>query len=268
MFKNEQPLYVIYMVTNSVNGKSYIGKTVQGLKDRWDNHLSKARRGVGYYFHKAIRKYGEDCWDIKIMYVSFEKDDKHLFEVEEQLVAEYDTFHKGYNSCPGGRGTGSGKDHPRWGMRHTPKTLSILSAIHKGNQYWLGKKHTEESKVKMSASNTGRVISKSTKDKLSLANSGENNPMFGKPGTNLGKTFSKKTRNRMSKAIRQAPLRSSNKTGVTGLSVVNRKSKWVVHIFTNGKQKRLGAFIYKNDAIIARLMAELQYWNQIKIYDY
>ena len=52
----------IYLVTNLVNGKFYIGKTTN-LKSRWSKHLSTVRRKnpKDYtYLHRGINKYGAD----------------------------------------------------------------------------------------------------------------------------------------------------------------------------------------------------------------
>jgi GIY-YIG catalytic domain len=46
-----------YIITNLVNGKRYIGKTVQSLAARWRGHLASVRRGSSCYLRHAIRKY-------------------------------------------------------------------------------------------------------------------------------------------------------------------------------------------------------------------
>ena len=51
---------IIYVATNKVNGKQYVGQTINMLEKRRVNHLFDSRNGSMYYFHKAIRKYGED----------------------------------------------------------------------------------------------------------------------------------------------------------------------------------------------------------------
>jgi len=50
---------------------------------------------------------------------------------------------------------------------------------------------------------------------------------------------------------------SSNKSGVTG--VREKNNKWISYINNNGRQYSLGCFMSKNDAIIARKMAEIKY---------
>lgn len=57
---------IIYMATNLVNGKSYVGRTVKGLEHRRKNHIWAALSGKGKYFHRAIRKYGKDSfgWEV------------------------------------------------------------------------------------------------------------------------------------------------------------------------------------------------------------
>lgn len=54
---------LVYRVTNTVNGKVYIGKWSHSTPDlRWRLHKSAAKRGSPYYFHRAIRKYGLDAF--------------------------------------------------------------------------------------------------------------------------------------------------------------------------------------------------------------
>lgn len=57
----------IYKITNTANGKVYIGQTVQkNPKMRWYSHLADARCGKKSYLLDSIRKYGQELfvWEI------------------------------------------------------------------------------------------------------------------------------------------------------------------------------------------------------------
>lgn len=57
---------VIYVITNTVNGKQYIGKTTYLEEtDRWSGHLYSARRGSRSPIHCAVRKYGEKTFTVR-----------------------------------------------------------------------------------------------------------------------------------------------------------------------------------------------------------
>jgi group I intron endonuclease len=61
---------IVYKVTNLVNGKIYIGRTISTLEKRKHDHLMEAshsyREGFNAPIHKAIREFGEDNfkWEI------------------------------------------------------------------------------------------------------------------------------------------------------------------------------------------------------------
>lgn len=42
----------------------------------------------------------------------------------------------------------SGKNNPMYGKKHTKETKNKISTKNKGNKYFLGKKHSEETKIK------------------------------------------------------------------------------------------------------------------------
>ena len=97
----------IYKVTNKVNGKVYIGQSVD-IGRRWRQHMTAAD---DIYFHKAIQKYGVDnfIWEV------IEKCKKsELDERESYWIEYYDSFNKGYNCTKGGGCTGGGEDNPNW----------------------------------------------------------------------------------------------------------------------------------------------------------
>ena len=96
----------IYKATNKINGKSYIGKTVN-FERRKRQHLSG--RGGTCAFTKAINKYGGECFCFEVL-LFIEMDDaellnKKLSEMEVLYIKQYNTFKNGYNATLGGEGT-------------------------------------------------------------------------------------------------------------------------------------------------------------------
>jgi hypothetical protein len=63
-----------------------------------------------------------------------------------------------------------------------------------------GKTHLEETKKKIGEKSKGRVWKEESSQKLSEVRKGDKNPMFGKPGVNIGKKFTEQTRQKMSEA--------------------------------------------------------------------
>lgn len=55
-------------------------------------------------------------------------------------------------------------------------------------------------------------------------------------------------------------LRKDNKYGCKGIEWRKQRNKWQARISVNGKQKYLGLFDNKEDAIISRLKAEIEYY--------
>ena len=97
----------IYKVTNKINGKVYIGQSVD-IGRRWREHMT-AKDDI--YFHKAIQKYGVDnfIWEVIEKCKKSELDEREIYWIEY-----YDSFNKGYNCTKGGDGVSGGEDHPRW----------------------------------------------------------------------------------------------------------------------------------------------------------
>jgi group I intron endonuclease len=57
---------IVYLITNKVNGKKYVGQTSQGIERRWAEHCyaSQTRK---FLLHKAIQKYGKDNFEVAIL---------------------------------------------------------------------------------------------------------------------------------------------------------------------------------------------------------
>ena len=105
--------YSVYIHTNKINGKKYIGITRQNPKRRW-------QKGCGYdrtYFGNAIKKYGWDGFTHEI--VAEKRSEKDACELEIALIKYYKTNQReyGYNISAGGETcdviTGkTGEQHP------------------------------------------------------------------------------------------------------------------------------------------------------------
>lgn len=91
----------IYLVTNNINGKQYIGQTIMTLKQRWNKHLSKSREKNATGLAGAIKKYGEENFSIELIATCNIED---LNNLEQYYINKYDTFNNGYNLTLGGEG--------------------------------------------------------------------------------------------------------------------------------------------------------------------
>jgi group I intron endonuclease len=92
---------IIYRITNRVNGKSYIGKTVDNTpKHRWNVHRNPNTISP---IASAIQLYGEENFTVQIIAMATGID--QLNAQERSLIAHYNTFTPfGYNAAPGGFG--------------------------------------------------------------------------------------------------------------------------------------------------------------------
>jgi hypothetical protein len=93
--------YKIYLITNSVNGKQYVGLTIGMLQDRLKQHFAAARKGRKAPMPNAIRKYGENSFSISLI----RSDAKSYEELQDQEINEIatrDSIRNGYNSAVGG----------------------------------------------------------------------------------------------------------------------------------------------------------------------
>lgn len=178
----------VYKILNSANGKTYVGST-NNLARRWPEHRKKLRAGNSTCtrLQSAWRKYGEASFTFLVIETVLSPAD--LIAREQFWM---DTLHSEYNVAPAA-GSQAGVRHSaatraRLSMMAKPITLeqrqkmiagirgmspeakaaqrSRMSAAHKGHKRLLGKKQSDESRAKRSASLKGRVFSDEHRAKL------------------------------------------------------------------------------------------------------
>lgn len=97
-----QKLGKIYLISNDVNNKLYVGQTLQTLNKRFNGHCcySKSDRSSNMYIKRAIHKYGRDKFHIKLIE---ECSINLLNEREKYWINYYDSYNTGYNLTLGGQ---------------------------------------------------------------------------------------------------------------------------------------------------------------------
>lgn len=182
--------YLVYKITNKVNNKIYVGT-------HETNNIEDDYFGSGTVLKRAINKYGLDNFTKEILF-DFQSE-KEMYEMEkeivdEEFIARMDT----YNIVVGGNGGfnyvnknglniyDGHSDQSKINIRKAIERVKVLKKdkewmdivkIKVSNglklrymaypHYWIGKKHTEETKKKIGEKNRIKL-------------SGENNPHFGK----------------------------------------------------------------------------------------
>ena len=92
----------VYCITNKVTGKSYIGKSVGCVKDRWKAHIKDMRNTS--YICKSLRKHGRDAFTFEVIDLAETKEQlsyKEQFWIEQNKTL----VPNGYNLTTGGENT-------------------------------------------------------------------------------------------------------------------------------------------------------------------
>ena len=112
-YNKETGLYegFIYCITNTVNGKMYIGQTRMTVEQRWASHITSSKKDEKPLY-RAIRKYGLEKFAVETIFALSSKTKemlKHTLNFcEMYFIGKYKTliFENGYNLTRGGDSNG------------------------------------------------------------------------------------------------------------------------------------------------------------------
>jgi len=96
--------WTVYCHIHVATQRKYIGLTSQTVEKRWKNHINAAKSSKGgrWHFPNAIRKYGPEAFESKVLgkFSSLEEANAE----EKRLISKYDTRNpeKGFNLAKGG----------------------------------------------------------------------------------------------------------------------------------------------------------------------
>lgn len=161
-------MYEVYLITNKVNNKKYVGITCQGAEKRYRDHISLAD-GVESQapLHIAMRDIGSDKFNMTVLESNVSQEaarERELYYIELYNSAQPD----GYNTYRAGMG---GKRHSDEGRQHISDGLK-------------GHKFSSSRNEKVRQAMIERDYKQSWSDNLSKAmigkGAGEKNPFYGK----------------------------------------------------------------------------------------
>lgn len=195
----------IYLRTNKINGKQYVGQTTN-IKQRQNAWLYK-KIYAGEAINNAREKYGTDNFTFQILREC--KTINELNDWEKYYIDKLNTTSpNGYNLTDGGEG--------RLHSKISEETRQKMSVAHSGERnIMFGRTHTKEARYKIRNSRLGKkghIQTEETKKKISETHKGNKNPNFGKPLSDetkaklsaslKGRKTSEETRRKMSEAAK------------------------------------------------------------------
>lgn len=146
---------IVYLITNILNKKRYVGQTVQSLSNRWKFHLSKASGCIA--LKRAIQKYSKENFEIKAL--SYCNSIEEMNHREQYYINLFNTLApNGYNLTTGG-------ERPEFSEESRQK----MSDLKLGKSTW------------------NKGLTKEDPRVMSYIRSGEHHHFFGKPGPMLGR---------------------------------------------------------------------------------
>lgn len=94
---------IIYLITNQLNNKKYVGKTYRTLHRRKLDHIAESKRECSKHrpLYRAFNKYGVENFKFETLHFTVEED---LEKMEIHYIRMFDTYRNGYNATLGGDG--------------------------------------------------------------------------------------------------------------------------------------------------------------------
>lgn len=91
----------IYVITNLINQKQYIGKTTKTIEQRWKTHIADSKRDniKNRPLYKAFAKYGINNFVIQELECCSAEEASNR---EQYWINKLNTYHNGYNATLGG----------------------------------------------------------------------------------------------------------------------------------------------------------------------
>lgn len=138
----------IYLITNKINGKQYVGQTIcNDINDRWKKHKRVDKYSLGNYLYNTYIKYGIENFSFQLICICFDED---CNTYEKEYIKKYNTLSpNGYNLKEGGNNS-----------KHHPETIELIRASLKGR--------------------LTRPITEQIRNNISESLKGDKNPNFGK----------------------------------------------------------------------------------------
>ena len=145
--ENDKESFGIYGIKNLQNNKVYVGQTGESFQRRFWHHRWKLKDGShdNSYLQNAWNKYGEKSFEFFIIQVVTNTDE--LDDLEIKFIQLYKDLNLSYNILSGGGG--------RRGVPMSDHAKEIVGG--KNREHMLGKRHSEETKAKMSQTRTGQT---------------------------------------------------------------------------------------------------------------
>ena len=155
-------MYSIYLVTNKVNGKIYIGYTKRTPDWRFSIHVKGARNRLdkNHHFANAIRKYGAESFIVTTIDIAETEVEAKGLETKHILARRSHDDKIGYNMTTGGEGgiTDEVRRKLSIALKGKVRTAEMRKRISEAKR---GKKtgpRSESHKANMSAILTGRFM--------------------------------------------------------------------------------------------------------------
>jgi len=201
-------MFIIYKITNHINGKKYIGQT-QNIKNRWNSHKYGNPDQMNNELYKDIKKYG--ITNFKIKKISFSKTQKKAYKKEIYFIKKFNTQSpNGYNLAIGGKGANGYKYTEKQKKEHSDRMTKIYNT-EKGKEKQRERallqnkpeiKQKIKNKLKILRSTPEYRKAKSIEQKKVWAN-----PELRKRHSDiLKKAYTDKRRKEMSKRIKENPV--------------------------------------------------------------
>lgn len=141
---------IVYVVTNTVNGKQYVGQTTQEVAKRWAGHTSRSNKQCRALWN-AIQKYGAGAFTLATVDSGTDKDD--LDAKETEWVSRLGTVSPaGYNLTTGGGSSG----------KPSPETIELRRMA------LLGHTTSQETRDLIRAAQVGRPLTHEHRDALKV----------------------------------------------------------------------------------------------------